>query len=121
VRAVVLLVLIVAPAIASAEVMDKEAGFPELILDGAFGVLGAYFAARYRPWFLLALLLYPGLFFMAHLMELLDPSVGPAIRIEVGSLYWLYWGLSWFAPAATLVAGLLGYVARRRVRAVAQA
>ena len=120
-RAVAILLLIVTPALARAEVMDKEAGFVDLVLMAVVGVFGAYLAARFRPWFLLALIFYPGLFFVAHLMELLDPSVGPAMRIELGSLYWPYSGLPWFGPAATLVGGLLGYVARRRVRAVAQA
>jgi hypothetical protein len=119
-RTVVLFLLIVAPAVVRAEVMDKEAGFSDLVLLGVLGIVGAYLAARYRPWFLVALFFYPGLFFVAHLMELLDPSVGPAMRTELGSLYWLYSALSWFAPAISLGSGLLGYLVRRRVQVVAQ-
>jgi hypothetical protein len=119
-RTVVLFLLIVAPAVVRAEVMDKEAGFSDLVLLGVLGIVGAYLAARYRPWFLVALFFYPGLFFVAHLMELLDPSVGPAMRTELGSHYWLYSALSWLAPAISLATGLLGYLVRRRVQVVAQ-
>jgi hypothetical protein len=69
------------------EVMDKEPSLLEVwILFLTLGI-GGFLLCRYRRWMLAVVL--PLIFFCiyGHLMELHDPSVGPAIVREAGQSY----------------------------------
>ena len=108
-RLLVLLVLF--PAIAHAEVMDKEFSLLTVVLWGLLGTALVFFAARLKPWLLLLALPLVGSFFALQLTEIVDPHVGPAIAAEAGNLYI---AVSWVAPALVLAGGCAGYLLRLR-------
>lgn len=91
--------------------MDKEFSLFTVVIWGLLGGLLAFFAARLKPWLLLALLPVVGSFFYLHLSELMDPYVGPAIATEAGRFYIF---LSWAAPVFVLVSGSAGFVWKHR-------
>lgn len=104
-RASYLLTLLLRPAIARSEVMDKEPGLSVVLGIGAVGAIGAFLASRYRPWLVGVVLLVVGLSFAGQYAELLDPSVGPAIRNEAGAFYVL---MSWSGLFFVIAGALLG-------------
>jgi hypothetical protein len=99
------------PAIAYAEVLDKEFSFSTVLLWTALGVLVVFFSARFKPVVLAAAMPVLVGFFALHLPELLDPQVGNAIRSEAGPLYIL---LSWVGPALICGALIMGLILRSR-------
>jgi len=99
------------PIAAHAEVMDKELSFVTVALVALVGAVVALFAARLKPWFLLLVIPMLGLFFFAHLSEVTDPYVGPAMAREAGILYI---AVSWSAPLLILLGAALGLVFRSR-------
>ncbi len=115
VRALLAFALSLAPALARAEVLDKELNPSELMVFVGAGVLAAYLAARYRPWALLIVVPAVGLVLAAHYSELFDPAVGPAMRNEGGLVYVV---ASWCAAPLILAAVAAGYVRKRRARRV---
>jgi hypothetical protein len=117
VRASYLLTLLLLPAIARAEVMDKEPSLTVVLSVVIAGAIGAFFASRYRPWLLGVVLLIVGVFFAGQYAELLDPSVGPAIRREAGDFYVL---MSWCGLFFVVAGALIGLLVRRRHRAPAK-
>ena len=98
------------PFVARAEVMDKEFALPIVLCAGLVAVLAAFAAARWLPWALVVVAPAIAYFFVAHLSELLDPQVGPAILREAGPVYV---GVSWALPALAVVALVVGLVLRR--------
>ncbi len=114
-RALLAFALSLAPALARAEVLDKELNPSELMVFVGAGVLAAYLAARYRPWALLIVVPAVGLVLAAHYSELFDPAVGPAMRNEGGLVYVV---ASWCAAPLILAAVAAGYVRKRRARRV---
>ena len=61
-----------------------------------------------------AALVVAGVFFAGQYAELLDPSVGPAIRREAGAFYVL---MSWSGLFFVLAGAVIGLVLRRRIHA----
>jgi hypothetical protein len=108
--------LSLAPALARAEVLDKELNLPELLVFVGAGVLAAYFAARYRPLALVIVVPAVAVVLAAHYTEILDPAVGPAMRSEGGSIYVV---ASWCAAPLVFAAVVAGYVRKRWARRVA--
>jgi predicted membrane channel-forming protein YqfA (hemolysin III family) len=94
--------------------MDKEWSLTAVVVFVIVGAIGAFLASRYRPWLLGAVLLVVGVFFAGQYAELLDPSVGPAIRREAGAFYVL---MSWSGLLFVLAGAVIGLVLRRRIRA----
>ena len=105
------IVFLLAPALASAEVLDKEFTLPTMAGVALFSCMAAFWAARNRPWALAVLLPIAGIFFWLHLSEFLDPWVGPAMAAEGGPTYVI---ASWLAPVAVVVACAFGFAMRAR-------
>ena len=105
-----LLLLVLLPTTAFAEVMDKEPSVTKLLACGLMGGAIAYLAARYRPWLLLLVLPLPLIFFFGTASELRDASVGPAIIAEAGPAYGNFF---LFSVILFAVAPVLGLVLRR--------
>ena len=110
-----LLILLLLPALARAEVMDKEPSLTVVLGVVIAGAVGAFFASRYRPWLLSVVLLAVGVFFAGLYAELLDPTVGPAICREAGTFYVL---MSWFGLFFVIAGAVIGLLVRRRHRMV---
>jgi len=111
VRITVAFVALVFPALASAEVLDKEFSLQALLIANAVGAVLCYWTTRLRPGFLAVLLPLAALLFWVHVSELLDPHVGPAMATEGGMQYV---AASWAAPAVFAVACILGFLKRAR-------
>lgn len=105
------IVMLLAPALASAEVLDKEFSLTTVAGVALFGCVAAFWTARTYPWALAILLPVTGIFFWLHLSELLDPFVGPAMAAEGGIAYVI---TSWLAPVAVAVSTAFGVVLRGR-------
>jgi hypothetical protein len=105
------LLLLLFPLICSAEVMDKEFSFSVVLLFALVGSISAYFSARYRPWLLLIVLPFLGLLAFAHLSEVNDSFVGPAMATEAGGVYILF---SWLSPLLILALTVCGLFLRGR-------
>ena len=106
------LLLFFLPIAAHAEVMDKESSALVVWAWAVIPAIVAFLAARYKRWLLLLVLPAPILFFVAHLLEVTDPYVGPAIAQEAGVSYLI---ASWGGPLALVLCVLLGLFLRRRV------
>jgi len=90
--------------------MDKEFGLPVVTGVGLIAVVMAFAAARWLPWALVVVIPAVAYVFVAHLSELVDPHVGPAILREAGPFYV---GVSWTLPILAVVAIIVGYGMRR--------
>jgi len=99
------------PIAAHAEVMDKELSFVTVLLVALFGAVATFVVARFKPWLLLVVIPLVGLFLVAHLSEVTDPFLGPAMVSEAGFLYIV---VSWCAPLLVLSSAVLGFVFRKR-------
>lgn len=108
-----LLLVALLPAIAHAEVMDKEFSLGVVVAWALLGSVGCFASARYRPRLLLLPLILTGGFFAGQLSEVLDPHVGPAIWNEGGLIYVI---ASWAGPVGLVLAVSLGLFGRRRSR-----
>jgi hypothetical protein len=111
------LFLFLLPIAAHAEVTDKESSALVVWAWAIVPTILAFLAARYRRWLLLLVLPAPILFFVAHLLEVTDPYVGPAIAQEAGVSYLV---TSWGGPLALVLGVLLGLFLRRRVSSPSQ-
>lgn len=109
------LFVILLPAIAHAEVMDKEFSLGVVMAWTLLGSIACFAFARYRPRLLPLPLIVMGIFFSGQLSEVLDPHVGPAIWNEAGPIYVI---ASWTGPVGLVVAISLGLFARRQSRGV---
>jgi len=108
-RHALFLATLLLPTWAQAEVLDKEFSFSTLIAVAVIGAIVAFWVARRRPWLLVGLLPAVGIFFAAHLSELVDPFVGPAMALEGGRAYVI---ASWTSPLLIVAAVVAGYVLR---------
>lgn len=111
------LVTLLLPSVSRAEVMDKELTFAAVLGVVVAGFIGAFFAARHRPWLLAVILPIVGAFFAAQCADLLDPAVGPAIRAEAGTSYVV---MSWSGLLFVVAGALIGFLMRRRFRTFAR-
>ena len=108
-----LLTLLLLPAVARSEVMDKEPSLFVVLGVITVSAIGAFLASMYRPWTVGVVLLVVGVFFAGQYAELLDPSVGPAIRREAGAFYVL---MSWAGLFFVIAGAVIGLLVRRRHR-----
>lgn len=99
------------PTWARAEVLDKEISFSTVLFVAIVGAIVAFWVARRKPWLLVGLLPAIGIFFASHLLELVDPFVGPAMALEGGQAYVI---VSWASPLFVVAALVAGYVLRVR-------
>jgi hypothetical protein len=113
IRPMLVTAIFLAPAIASAEVLDKEFSLSTVAGVALFSSLAAFWAARKQPWALGVLLPIAGIFFWLHLSEFLDPFVGPAMAREGGVAYIV---ISWLSPLPVAVSAAHGFALRRRPR-----
>ncbi|MFS1438887.1 hypothetical protein [Shewanella sp. 10N.286.48.A6] len=86
-RLISLVILLLFPLSAYAEVMDKEPSLFLVILLGVFGSVATLLTARFKPILLLIVAPLFLIYFSALLVEINDPFVGPAILKEAGSFY----------------------------------
>jgi hypothetical protein len=102
---------LLAPLVCSAEVMDKEFSFLEVLVFTVAGCIVSYGVARYKPWCLVVVLPILEVFMFTQLSEVNDPFVGPAMAIEAGSAY-IY--ISWFSPLLILGFTFYGLFSKTR-------
>ena len=101
------------PAIVFAEVSDKE---PSTDLFWKIGLAAAIICvagARMRPWLGIICFLPAAIWFANLLMEIHSPDVGPHLRIEQGSAYFLQAYVAFGLPLCGLLAGYAWH--RKRV------
>lgn len=97
-----LVVLLVAvPAVAHAEVMDKEPSVSQIWAWALLGGAALALTWRIRAWLGAVVTALVALFFRDLWSEITDPAVGPAIRAEAGD------GYVTSATLATLIVVLL--------------
>jgi len=107
------LTVLVYPAIVFAEVSDKE---PSTDLFWKIGLAAAIICvagARMRPWLGIICFLPAAIWFANLLMEIHSPDVGPHLRIEQGSAYFLQAYVAFGLPLCGLLAGYAWH--RKRV------
>lgn len=93
------------------EVMDKEPSPLNVWLFFLFLGVGGFLLCRYRYWLLFVALPLSLVFAWAHLGELHDPFVGPAIVREAGRSYVIQ---SYVAMTIAIVLPCLGMILRRK-------
>ena len=108
---IVALLLLLLPATASAEVMDKVGSLGLVWSWGAGLTAAGFIAARYRPWLLVVVFLLLLVFFGALLSDITSTDIGPAIRNEAGSFYI---ASAWAFPFLVVISAALGALFRRR-------
>lgn len=93
------------------EVMDKEPSLLHVWFLFLLVGVGGFLLCRYRGWLLAVVL--PIVLFLgwAHLSELHDPFVGPAIAREAGRDYFIQ---SYVAISLAVVLPLVSVICRRR-------
>jgi hypothetical protein len=112
-RIAALIIMLLSPNVAWAEVMDKEFSLATVLACGLAGVLGCYAAARWFPWALAVVFPAVAIFFLAHLSELTSPDVGPAM-VEEAAL--VYVTVSWLLPLIVVAALIFGLRTQHRVQ-----
>ena len=75
------------PAAAHAEVIDKLPSLSLVIGSALAATLLAYLSARYWPWTLLLVLPFGVLLLGGAAMETINPYIGPAMAEEAGTTY----------------------------------
>ena len=73
--------------IAYAEVLDKEWSIHTILIFGLLNAVLLLAISKYKPIYLLLLLPISAFLCFAQLSDVLDPSVGPAIKNEMGNFY----------------------------------
>ncbi|NML26350.1 hypothetical protein [Zoogloea dura] len=105
------LLLMLLPAIAGAEVMDKV-GTLSLVWSWGVGLTAAgYMAGRYRPWLLVGVFLLLLVLFGALISDVTSADIGPTIQSEAGSFYI---GSVWTFPFLVALSAALGTWFRRQ-------
>ena len=98
--------IIVYSGFAHAEVMDKEWSITSLVVFGMVNAILLFTISRYKPMYLLLFILISAFLSFAHLLEVFDTFVGPAIKLEAGNLY-VY--ISLIIPIIWVVCCIAGY------------
>lgn len=112
------LLLFFLPYAANAEVMNKEFSVALVLFVALGGLLAAFYVARFLPWLLIVLIPIVSLFWVAHLSEVTDKYVGPAIAQETGYFYIV---VSWCSPLLFFIGASVGLAIRtRRSRVLAR-
>lgn len=105
------LATLLAPGLAVAEVSDKIPSLLEIWGVAGLAAFVLLLAARFRPSVLLPTLLLATMWFMALLVEIHAPDVGPVILREQGLVYVMQ---AYAAGALIVGGGLVGWTWRRR-------
>ena len=90
--------------------LHSKLGLSFLAFSLILGTAGAYFAARYRPWLLIPVLLLVITLCALNFGDVLER------RIFISQYGTLYWTFSWIVPAIIVGGGALGYLTRSRAR-----
>ncbi len=109
-RNLTLLLVLLAPLTAHAEVMDKEPSFAVLFWSSLIACVLSYLAARRLPWALWVVLPLSAVWFGSSAWETLSPDVGPAILAEAGMIRVI---APWAGLVAIAVFSLVGSWRRR--------
>ena len=105
------LFLLLLPATATAEVMDKVGSIGIVWSWGVGLTVAGFVAARYRPWLLTVVCFLLLVFFGTLLFDITSTDIGPAIRNEAGSFYI---ASAWSFPFLVVTSSALGALFRRR-------
>ena len=105
-------VVLFLPGRCFAEVMDKEPSLAAIWTTALALAIMGYGLSRYRIWVGAVGLVVAGLIVWAHIEELLDPYVAPAIRQEAGRSYFIQSYIAW---AVALIFPLAGLIHKRFV------
>jgi hypothetical protein len=105
------LALALYPAVARAEVMDKEPSLLAVWVVTLLVTSVCFVLARFRPWLLVLAIPVTALLSVSNLSEVTDSLVGPAIQREAG---FAYVASSWASPILALVGLFAGLWLRKR-------
>lgn len=105
------LLLLLLPAIAGAEVMDKVGSLSLVWSWGLVLTAAGYMAGRYRPRLLVGVLLLLLVFFGGLISDVTSADIGSAIQSEAGSFYI---GSVWTFPFLVAISATLGAWFRRQ-------
>lgn len=94
------------PRTALAEVGDKEPAAHLFWTVGLTAALLCLFSARYKPWLGALFLLPAALWFTSLFLEIHSADVGPYLRLEQGTAYYV----QAYAAFAVVLFGLIGGV-----------
>jgi hypothetical protein len=106
---IAVLTVLVYPATVFAEVSDKE---PSTNLFWKIGLAAATIClvgARMKPWLGIICFVPAALWFASLFLELHSPDVGPHLRIEHGTAYFLQAYAAFGLPLCGLLAGYVWY------------
>ncbi len=112
--AVSVFLLLVFPAVAAAEVMDKELFLAQIWTWCLLGVLLGFALCRLRAWLIFVVLPIMLVLPIAAIVELQDPYVGPAILEEAGYNYVIQIYVASLVTIAGPVAGVVFRLRQRR-------
>lgn len=101
-----LLALALLPGVALAEVSDKE---PAVQLFWTVGLVAAFLcllSARFKPWLGVVVFAPAALWFTSLFLEIHSADVGPYLRLEQGTAYYV----QAYAAFAVVLFGLIGGV-----------
>jgi hypothetical protein len=101
--------VLISPLNAYAEVMDKEPTLMQLYAWCGVSTIGLFLSARYRPKWLIFVVLLPFLFVYGQWSEITDKQVGPDILREAGNYYVM---VSRLMPLPMIVGLLVGLLLR---------
>lgn len=103
------LTVLVYPAIVFAEVSDKEPSTDLFWKTGLAAAIVCLVGARMKPWLGIICFLSAAMWFGSLFLELHSPDVGPHLRTEQGSAYFLQAYAAFGLPLCGLLAGYVWY------------
>ncbi|MBD8567085.1 hypothetical protein IFU01_22745 [Oxalobacteraceae sp. CFBP 8763] len=103
--------MLVYPAAVFAEVSDKEPSADLFWKIGLAAAIICFVGARIKPWVGIICFLPVAIWFGSLFLELHSPDVGPHLRIEQGSVYFLQ---AYAAFGLSLCGLFAGYVLHRK-------
>jgi hypothetical protein len=101
------------PALAFAEVSDKEYGIGTIWLVGFAAAAVCFVGGYFRRWLLIPLAVVPLVWFVGLFLELHSSDVGPALLHEQGIGYYVQ---AYLAGVVFLLGCALGWGGKRRKR-----
>jgi hypothetical protein len=115
-RIFVFVLAVLFSSVASAEVSDKFASIPELLLQGLGASMIGFFLARWHAWLAvvgigLGIVMFSGMSLLWY-----DEDMGKALVAEQGVKYFLARGFSGLAVDASSVVGAVIYRRRNRTQ-----
>lgn len=110
-KEIVFSTLLLVPALAYAEVSDKEPSSYYIWSVGAVAATVCFFGAYYRRWLLVLLAPPPALWFISLFLEIHSADVGAALYREQGLLYYLQ---AYLSLALFVLSGGVGWLLNKR-------